>query len=322
MTPLVSIVICTYQRETYLRDALESVIADMLDDGRWEVLVVENGESKTIRPLVASFMTTYANIRYTHESLIGLSHARNRGWREAAGEYVHYIDDDVQVETGWLEAVMHMITRERPHGYGGTSYPLYTTPKPHWFRDEYVFEAFYGNTARPLEPTEFVFGMNMGFSRAILERTGGFDPAFGMTGKKIAYSEDLAIQDAIRACVPNAVIYYEPAISLRHVVRPEKMQWRWIIRQWWARGRYGYLIMIQRHPGIPARGIARGRIFGRSILRVGWHTLLFVWSVTGGALRRDRTLYPLPQHYVYERGLRHIKSIARFTEKARAALKD
>jgi glycosyltransferase involved in cell wall biosynthesis len=320
MTPVLSIVICTYQRPAYLRAAIESVIMDAGDADGWEVLVVENGDGDVIRPLVGAFMRDHAAVRYTCEPTIGLSHARNRGWREAAGAYVHYLDDDILVVPGWMAAALRTIRDHAPHGYGGASYPLYTTPKPRWFRDEYVLESFYGDHARPLRADEFIFGMNMAFRRDVLEQVGGFDPAFGMTGEKIAYAEDLAVQDAIRAALPGAVLWYDPAISVSHVVRPEKMQWGWIVRQWWARGRYGYRIMARRFP--PKHAAGRLRAVISSLLQVGHHGALMLWSLTGGIVRRDRARFPLPGHYVYERTMRHVKHIARYAEKARTAFKD
>jgi len=42
-----------------------------------------------------------ANFYVVVENRLGLSYARNRGWNEAVGQYVAYIDDDAKACSDW-----------------------------------------------------------------------------------------------------------------------------------------------------------------------------------------------------------------------------
>jgi len=45
-------------------------------------------------------------VRYVHEPSTGVVHARNRGVREAGGEYLIFLDDDEVPAAGWLNAFL------------------------------------------------------------------------------------------------------------------------------------------------------------------------------------------------------------------------
>lgn len=94
---LVSIVVPTYQRPTFLDRALKSVFAQ--SHRRWEVVVVDDNErSSEARRATEQFMRRYQDggrVRYLkHERNKGGAAARNTGILAAAGEYVAFLDDD------------------------------------------------------------------------------------------------------------------------------------------------------------------------------------------------------------------------------------
>lgn len=87
----VSIVIPTYNRASYLRDTVESVLAQEFEDH--EVIVVDDCSTDATRSVVDSFDDP--RIRYIrHDTNRGGSAARNTGMRAATGEYVAFLDDD------------------------------------------------------------------------------------------------------------------------------------------------------------------------------------------------------------------------------------
>lgn len=94
---LVSVVIPTYQRATFLERAITSVLAQTYT--RWEIIVVDdNDASSAYRRETRSFMERYrddSRISYLeHPENRGGSAARNTGIRAAQGEYVAFLDDD------------------------------------------------------------------------------------------------------------------------------------------------------------------------------------------------------------------------------------
>jgi len=81
-----SVIICTYNRAELLKNVLQDVCEQTLADSEFEVIVVDNHSTDQTRAVAESFSQRYPNIRYCFEAQQGLSHARNRGWREARGD--------------------------------------------------------------------------------------------------------------------------------------------------------------------------------------------------------------------------------------------
>jgi glycosyltransferase involved in cell wall biosynthesis len=94
--PLVSVVLCFLNEERFLREAVESVIAQ--DYGHWELILVDDGSSDSSTAIAEKFETDYAGrIFYAdHEGHVnkGLSASRNEGIRRAQGEYIAFLDAD------------------------------------------------------------------------------------------------------------------------------------------------------------------------------------------------------------------------------------
>src|SRR5215471_14875901 len=100
--PEATIVIPTRARLPYLEVALRSVAASAA--GRdVEVLVIDDdGPSQQARALVERHGATYV----PHPRPLGLNVARNTGVERAHAEVVVFLDDDVEVAPGWLQALL------------------------------------------------------------------------------------------------------------------------------------------------------------------------------------------------------------------------
>jgi glycosyltransferase involved in cell wall biosynthesis len=90
-TPIVSVVIPTYGRRALVTSALESVVSQTLRD--YEIIVVDDSSpddtGAVLRPYVERNVARY--VRQPHR---GVAAARNRGVREARGEFLAFLDDD------------------------------------------------------------------------------------------------------------------------------------------------------------------------------------------------------------------------------------
>ncbi|WP_346621253.1 glycosyltransferase [Blastococcus montanus] len=89
--PVVSVVIPTYNRGTVLRRTLQGVLAQTVRD--LEVLVVDDGSTDGTPELLAGCADP--RVRYLRQPRnAGVGAARNRGLREARGEFIAFLDDD------------------------------------------------------------------------------------------------------------------------------------------------------------------------------------------------------------------------------------
>ena len=87
--PRVSIIIPTYNRAHYLRQAIDSALAQTCRDR--EVIVVDDGSTDETREVVASYD---GQVRYEYTYNGGCAHARNVGMSVANGEYLTFLDSD------------------------------------------------------------------------------------------------------------------------------------------------------------------------------------------------------------------------------------
>ncbi len=90
MTPLVSVVIPTYNADAFLGEALESLLSQ--GDHPLEVIVMDDGSTDRTPELVAGFAN--AAIRYARQENRGAAAAINAGVRLVSGELVSFLNAD------------------------------------------------------------------------------------------------------------------------------------------------------------------------------------------------------------------------------------
>jgi glycosyltransferase involved in cell wall biosynthesis len=94
---MVSAIIVTYNRVNFLKEAVESILAQTYfqkkpDD--WELLIIDDGSTDGTRELIERYCEQYKNISYHHKEHRGVSAARNLGLNLARGEYIGFLDSD------------------------------------------------------------------------------------------------------------------------------------------------------------------------------------------------------------------------------------
>jgi glycosyltransferase involved in cell wall biosynthesis len=92
-SPLVSVILPTYGRPEFLREAVESVAAQSY--GRVELVVVDDCSPDPVEPVVERFDTDGLDVCVLrHDENQGASAARNTGIAHASGQLLAFIDDD------------------------------------------------------------------------------------------------------------------------------------------------------------------------------------------------------------------------------------
>lgn len=88
-----SIIIPVYNVEDYLKDCLDSVLAQNIQD--FEIICVEDNSTDHSADILNDYAQNHSNIKVIyHDNNKGLSAARNTGIRYAQGEYIQFIDSD------------------------------------------------------------------------------------------------------------------------------------------------------------------------------------------------------------------------------------
>jgi glycosyltransferase involved in cell wall biosynthesis len=307
---LISVVTYTFNRADILTALLESIASQTLDPRMFEFIVVDNHSTDRTRALLESFCSRYSNFHYFYEEKQGTSYARNRGWREAQGETIAFIDDDGKAFPGWLEVAVGIIQEVKPDVFGGPVLPYYTSAKPEWFKDAYATIG-HGENARQLEPDEFFSGSNLFIRREILEVTNGFNEHLGPHGTRFGYGEETDLQRRIRKKFPEMCFYYDPRLYIDHLYREEKFSLLWQVRAKFVLGRFSYLAFRNGEDKLKIR-----HLLGLVIM-----PFLIGYGLTLGALCRDRKEFYYPQNYYFEKLLNQIRLFGKLVERLRQTLK-
>lgn len=100
-TPIVSVVVPTYQRTALVRKAVESLFAQDLPKHLYEIIVVDSSPDDANIRLLAELQATCA-MRYYRKEPEGPGASRNLGIQQARGEFIAFMDSDCQATPGWL----------------------------------------------------------------------------------------------------------------------------------------------------------------------------------------------------------------------------
>ena len=230
---LLTVVICTYRRPECLETTLATLAAQTASRQEYTVLIVDNADSAITREQAQRY-----GYGYVVEARTGLSHARNRGWQEAQTPWVLYLDDDIKAPKELLAAFLERLHTAAYAALGGHYTHWFIQPPPAWLRK------YYGPEGRKLMETEelselpvgsYLSGGIMAVRRNVLEEIGGYGSELGMQGSKMGHGEEDHLQDRMRQ--RGYRIYYDPALTMEHLVQPYKYTLSTQVRQAYSYGR-------------------------------------------------------------------------------------
>ena len=288
-----SVVIITWRRPVWVDKCLAAL--DELDQRPQEVLVVDASEDRDTEFVVAKFPWA------THHCFPGgaghMTTARNEGLRLASGDVIAFLDDDTEVRSGWMSALLDVFADATVDAVAGRT----CNGQPGEERDG-VDEIglllpdgrLTGNFAA--DPGEIVdvdhgIGSNMSFRAETLRQLGGFRDDFG--GTALREDADMFLRITLfggRAVfAPKAIADHRGAPH----IRGRRFDWRYLF---W--GVHNHALLLARNLGFGspilwkwcARAVAdawRGARRGRSVPKVA----LVVFAVIGGlatSLRSSR----------------------------------
>lgn len=99
--PCVSVIIPCYNQGNYIKETLDSVIAQTFRN--WEAIVVDDGSTDESGSIVRGYQKKDARIHYVYQKNAGVSSARNTGVEQAEGKYILPLDSDDIIAPELLE---------------------------------------------------------------------------------------------------------------------------------------------------------------------------------------------------------------------------
>lgn len=101
-SPFLSVIVPTYNRAEKLEKCLRALQNQSLAQESFEVLVVDDGSSDFTPELLKKWTAVWPNLKALHQKNAGQGNARNKAIKEAAGQVVLFIGDDIFASTDFL----------------------------------------------------------------------------------------------------------------------------------------------------------------------------------------------------------------------------
>ena len=282
---MISIIICTYNREKYIRPLLESIAKNDYPNTDYEIVLVDNNCTDNTHGVCEQFAAAHKEVafRYVIEPEQGLSAARNKGIKEAKGDIIIYVDDDALVDSDYIRIYAeHFAVHPDTMAAGGPIEPLYETQEPSWMSPytKALLTAWmnYGDQVREYPNGRYPGGGNAAYRKEVFERVGLFNTELGRKGNLLLASEEKDIFDKMKAL--DMKVLYLPTPVLHHCIPQAKLEEDYFNR---------LTLQIGRSERMRTRAISKGkyfkRLFSEGIKWGGTFALLGIYTLQGHPMK-------------------------------------
>lgn len=237
----ITVILCTYNRCQSLLRALESTLALRLPEpDDWEMLVIDNNSSDSTGSVTETFCQQHpGRYQYIFEATQGKSHALNTGIRNARGDVLAFMDDDVEVDSEWLARLVAPLKNGEWAGTGGRIFPgngFVQAPwmdmkRPSGLAPLAMFDL--GPEAHELK--EAPFGTNMAFRKEMFAKYGQFRTDLGPQKGSEIRDEDTEF--GARLLAGGERFWYEPSAIVYHAVPASRNQKAYFLKWWFDKAR-------------------------------------------------------------------------------------
>jgi glycosyltransferase involved in cell wall biosynthesis len=132
MSVELSVITCSHNpRPDYLKQVLDALRGQTLDQQHWEYLLIDNASSEPLQTRVD--LAGQPNARHIREDNLGLTHARLRGISESTGNLLVFVDDDNVLDADYLEQTTKIAEQWSLLGaFGGQVRAAFEEAPPEW----------------------------------------------------------------------------------------------------------------------------------------------------------------------------------------------
>lgn len=227
---MISVIICTYNRDKYIYNVLESLAKGTLKPDEYEIVLIDNNCTDNTAAELDRFEKAWPDVRLRRfvESSQGLSFARNRGIREAKGDILVYVDDDAFVNSDYLENYLELFQRRKDiDAAGGPIIPHYETgEEPGWMtyhlKRLLTGYLYFGNKEKAFPGENYPGGGNAAYRREVFEKVGFYNVELGRKGGDLGGGEEKDIFSKMKAA--GMKFLYTPGSILYHSIPDYKLE--------------------------------------------------------------------------------------------------
>lgn len=231
--PILSVIVCTYNRERYILRNLECLLNQTLDKSKYEVVLVNNNSPDNTDAICTEFIAAHPELQVTYSIEYNQGHtwARNRGIADSKGQYLAFIDDDAFVRPAYCEETIRFF-EENPKVdvIGGKLYPLYDDcDEPKWMSKwllPLVAALDMGDQPKPFAKRKFPTGANMAYRKECFDKAGVFDVELGRRGDGLEGGDEKDMVFRIKKV--GGLVYYAPKVVVDHIIPPKRISMEYV----------------------------------------------------------------------------------------------
>lgn len=112
MNLLISFIVPVFNAKATLERCLDSVFAQLLDEGSYEIILVNDGSTDGSEEISFLLSKTHKCIRVINQQNQGISAARNRGIQAARGKYLCFVDADDCLYPNGIRSLLAICDRD------------------------------------------------------------------------------------------------------------------------------------------------------------------------------------------------------------------
>ncbi|MDG1873278.1 MAG: glycosyltransferase [Mariniblastus sp.] len=241
----VDIAICTWNRSQLLADTLKSFSALNIDDAiSLRILIVDNNSSDLTPDVIRSFCKSDFATRHTvvplRETRQGHTYSRNCAINAADSDLIIWTDDDVNVESDWVQKYVQAANAFPDITFfGGVIKPRFKTKMPRWISENweslkgcFAVREFAGELA--LNQSRLPYGANFAI-RTELQKQFQFDHRLGRRGEEVLGEDELDLFRRLLAAAYRG--QWVPGAALWHVIPEDRATEKYVFDYFVGQGR-------------------------------------------------------------------------------------
>ena len=111
--PILSIIIPLYNCEKYIKQCLDTIFRQEMNESDFEVIVIDDGSKDSSYSLASEYAKRHQNILVVKQENQGVACARNNALEKATGDYVTFVDADDMLVFGSLSTLIKIAVENK-----------------------------------------------------------------------------------------------------------------------------------------------------------------------------------------------------------------
>ena len=111
--PILSIIIPLYNCEKYIKQCLDTIFRQEMNESEFEVIVIDDGSKDSGYSLASEYAKRYQNVIVIKQENQGVACARNNALEKATGDYITFVDADDMLVFGSLSTLIKIAVENK-----------------------------------------------------------------------------------------------------------------------------------------------------------------------------------------------------------------